>query len=236
MKVSIGTPPFDIYGIADTGSDLIWAQCIPCDGCFNQTKPMFNPNNSSTYTPIPCGSQQCEMLDTTACSPEKTCNYTYGYVAGLTQGLLATEKVTLNSNSGQPINLQNIVFGCGHNNTGSFNEDEMGLVGLGAGPLSLVSQIGTLFGGRKFSHCLLPFNTDPSITTKLSFGSENEVSGDGVVSTSLVSKQDPTPYFVTLEGISVGQKFLPFNSTGSVSKGNMFLDSGTPPTIIPQEF
>ncbi|KAF3454313.1 hypothetical protein FNV43_RR04760 [Rhamnella rubrinervis] len=236
MKISVGTPPFDFYGIADTGSDLIWAQCVPCDGCYNQTKPMFNPTNSSTYIPIPCGSQQCHLLDTAACSPENTCNYTYGYEAGLTQGLLATETVTLTSSSGQHISLQNIVFGCGHNNTGSFNEDEMGLVGLGSGPLSLVSQIGPLFGGRKFSHCLLPFHTDPRITSKLIFGSDSEVSGDGVVSTSLVSKQDPTPYFVTLEGISVGQEYVSFNSSGLVSKGNMFLDSGTPPTILPQDF
>ena len=27
-----------------------------------------------------------------------------------------------------------------------------------------------------------------------------------------------------------------FNSLGMVSKGNMFLDSGTPPTIVPQDF
>ena len=195
MKISIGTPPYDIYGIADTGSDLIWAQCVPCDGCYNQNKPQFNPTSSATYAPIPCGSEQCRSLDTTACSPENTCSYTYGYEAGLTQGLLATETVTLTSSSGQQISLQNIVFGCGHKNTGSFNEEEMGLVGLGGGPLSLVSQIGPLFGGRKFSHCLLPFHTDPSITSKLNFGSDGEVSGDGVVSTSLVSKQDPNTLF-----------------------------------------
>ncbi|KAJ0735557.1 putative nepenthesin [Helianthus annuus] len=27
MKISIGTPPQDIIGLADTGSDIIWTQC-----------------------------------------------------------------------------------------------------------------------------------------------------------------------------------------------------------------
>ncbi|XP_027916007.1 probable aspartic protease At2g35615 [Vigna unguiculata] len=30
MKYSIGTPPFEVVGYADTGSDLIWTQCQPC--------------------------------------------------------------------------------------------------------------------------------------------------------------------------------------------------------------
>lgn len=30
MKLTIGNPPFDVYGIADTGSHLVWAQCLPC--------------------------------------------------------------------------------------------------------------------------------------------------------------------------------------------------------------
>ncbi|PKI26353.1 hypothetical protein CRG98_048958, partial [Punica granatum] len=47
---------------------------------------------------------------------------------------------------------------------------------------------------------------------------------------------DPTYYFATLYGISIGDKYLPFNSSGTVSKGNMFLDSGTPPTIVPTDF
>lgn len=60
---------------------------------------------------------------------------------------------------------------------------------------------------------LLPFNSDPSITTKLIFGSDSEV----VVSKSLVSKQDLTPYFVKLERISVGQNFVEVKNRGEAT-------------------
>ncbi|KAJ7949814.1 Aspartic proteinase CDR1 [Quillaja saponaria] len=238
MKVSFGNPPQDIYGIIDTGSDLVWAQCLPCDNCYKQINPKFDPQKSSTFKEIPCDkSKQCHQLDTAVCSSSNVCNYTYGYGGGsLTQGVLAQEAITFTSTQGQPISY-NIVFGCGHNNTGTFNDQEMGLIGLGGGPISLISQLGDSIGGKKFSHCLTPFYTDPHITSKMSFGSGSEVLGDGVVSTTLVAKQDKTPYFVTLEGISVGNTLVPFNnSTQTLSKGNMFIDSGTPPIILPEDF
>ena len=51
MKVSIGTPPVDIYGLSDTGSSLVWTRC-PCDVCYNQIHPKFNPKKSCTYSEI----------------------------------------------------------------------------------------------------------------------------------------------------------------------------------------
>ncbi|KAL6278837.1 hypothetical protein ACE6H2_022438 [Prunus campanulata] len=237
MKLSIGNPPFDVYGIADTGSDLVWTQCVPCHGCYKQINPKFDPEKSSTYSELPCDAQECHAIGTGTCSPQHTCNYTYGYGgAELTQGVLAKETITITSTSGEATSLKDIVFGCGHNNTGTFNENEMGIVGLGGGPLSLVSQLGPLVGGKKFSFCLMPFHTDPSVESKISFGEASLVSGEGVVSTPLVSREDKTPYFVTVEGISVGDKLVPFSSSGNVSKGNMFMDTGTPPTLIPQDF
>jgi len=41
MTYSVGTPPFKLYGIVDTGSD--------CEHCYNQTTPIFNPLKSSSY-------------------------------------------------------------------------------------------------------------------------------------------------------------------------------------------
>ncbi|XP_030533155.1 aspartic proteinase CDR1-like [Rhodamnia argentea] len=237
LKLSIGTPPFDVYAIADTGSDLFWTHCLPCDRCYPQKKPKYNPKSSSTYRDVACPSQQCHLVDNTVCaSPSNTCNYTYGYAGGLTKGILGTETLTFASTMGPPVTLPNVVFGCGRNNTGAFSDTEMGLVGLGKGPVSLISQMGTSFGGRRFSQCLVPFHTPPTITSKMSFGSGSEVSGPGTITTSLVALQDPTCYGVTLYGISVGSTYLPFSSSGASTKGNMFLDSGTPPTIVPRDF
>ncbi|XP_024188024.1 aspartic proteinase CDR1 [Rosa chinensis] len=235
MKLSLGNPLFDVYGIADTGSDLLWAQCVPCEGCYKQIKPKFDPKKSSTYSDLPCGAQECSLVPN-SCSTENVCSYHYEYGDGsVTRGVLAKETISLESTSEKgTVALKGIAFGCGHNNTGVFNQDDMGLIGLGGGPISFISQVAPLVGGKKFSYCLVPFHTDPSIESKMSFGKGSEVLGNGVVTVPLVPKDD-TFYFVTVEGFSVGDKFLPFDSSGKVEKGNIFLDSGTPPTYIPTD-
>ncbi|KAK0591935.1 hypothetical protein LWI29_010514 [Acer saccharum] len=234
----MGTPPVDIYGIVDTGSDLMWTQCLPCEQCYKQVKPIYNPTASYSYDKLSCQSEQCHLLDSVSCSSQQFCNYTYGYAdSSLTIGVLSIETITFGSSQGNSISFNNIVFGCGHNNTGIFNENEMGLIGLGGRNSSLVSQVCSKFGTKKFSHCLVPFHTDSSLTSKMYFGSNSEVSGLGVVSTPLVPKDGKiTFYFVTLEGISVGDKFIPYNSSQPISKGNMLIDSGTPPTLLRKDF
>ena len=110
-------------------------------------------------------------------------------------------------------------------NSGIFNENDMGIIGLGGGPLSLVSQFGNLYGSKRFSQCLVPFHADPHTSGTISFGDASDVSGEGVATTPLVSEQGQSPYFVTLEGIlegiSVGDTFVPFNSSEMLSKGNI---------------
>ncbi|CAK8539256.1 unnamed protein product [Lathyrus sativus] len=238
MELNIGTPPVKISGIADTGSDLTWTSCEPCVGCYKQIDPLFNPLKSSTYSDVSCDTPLCDKLDTKECSPEKRCDYTYAYASSsVTKGVLAQETITLTSNTNEPVSLKGILFGCGHNNTGGFNDHEMGIVGLGRGPVSFVSQLGPLLGGLKFSQCLVPFLTDIKISSKLSFGKGSEVLGQGVVTTPMVPSPTPdkTPYLVTLEGITVENTYLPFKTSGTVAKGNMMIDSGTPPTILPND-
>ena len=161
---------------------------------------------------IACTSEQCHKLDTGVCSSQNMCNYTYAYAsASITQGVLAQAAVTFTSTGGQPLSLQGVFLVVDITTLGGFNDHEMGIIiGLG-GAVSLISQMGSsLGGGNKFSQCLVPFHTDNSISSKICFGSGSEVSGDGVVSTPLVATEEKTPYFVTLQGISVGDKYLPF--------------------------
>ncbi|GAU23255.1 hypothetical protein TSUD_281480 [Trifolium subterraneum] len=120
----------------------------------------------------------------------------------------------------------------------------MGVIGLGRGSLSLISQIGSSLGGNMFSQCLVPSNTNPSITSHMSFGHGSEVLGNDVVSTPLVFNDASngaydTQYFVTLLGISVEDINLPFKNGSSLDhivKGNMMIDSGTPTILLPEEF
>ncbi|KAK7820429.1 aspartic proteinase cdr1 [Quercus suber] len=181
-KASIGTPPIDICNAIDTTSDLVWTECVPCDVCFSRIHPKFDP---------------------------KSCNYVYGYTSGLTKGVLAKENATITSTFGQAVSFD-IAFGCAHNNTVHYNDHTTRIIGLGLGPFSFPSQIGS----KRFSYCLLPNGTeytDPSIKGKISFGNGSEVVGDGVVSTPFVALEDQ--YYVTLEGIRVGDT-CPFTLQG----------------------
>ncbi|WVZ10181.1 hypothetical protein V8G54_014711 [Vigna mungo] len=236
MKLTLGTPPVDVYGLVDTGSDLVWAQCTPCQGCYKQKSPMFEPLRSKTYTPVPCNSEECNSLFGHSCSPQKLCAYSYAYAdSSVTKGVLARETITFSSNDEESVVVGDIIFGCGHSNSGIFNENDMGIIGLGGGPLSLVSQIGSLYGSRRFSQCLVPFHADPQTSGTISFGDGSDVSGEGVVITPLVYEEGQSSYLVTLEGISVGDIFVPFNSSEMLAKGNIMIDSGTPATYLPQE-
>lgn len=141
VNLSIGIPPVQILGVASTGSDLIWIQCKPCKKCYNQTLPVFDPHRSTTYQNLSCDSNP-------------TCEYSYLYGDGsYTKEVLAAETLTLGIN--QPVSLPNVVFGCGHDNKGTFHRLVSGVIGLGGGQLSSVSQM-VQSVRRKFSYCLVP--------------------------------------------------------------------------------
>ncbi|KHN29184.1 Putative aspartic protease [Glycine soja] len=146
VKYSIGTPPFDAMGIADTGSDLIWSQCKPCQQCYNQTTPLFDPSKSATYEPVSCYSSMCNSLGQSYCysDTEPNCEYTVSYGDGShSQGNLALDTITLGSSTGSSVSFPKIPIGCGLNNAGTFDSKCFGIVGLGGGVVSLISHIGT---------------------------------------------------------------------------------------------
>ncbi|CAA7022952.1 unnamed protein product [Microthlaspi erraticum] len=239
MNVSLGTPPFPIMAIADTGSDLLWTQCKPCEDCYAQVDPLFDPKASSTYKDVSCSSSQCTALENQAsCSTnDNTCTYSMSYGdQSFTKGNVAADTLTLGSTNNRPVQLKNIVIGCGHNDAGTFNKKGSGIVGLGGGSISLVSQLGDSIDG-KFSYCLVPLASKTDLTSKINFGTNAVVSGTGVVSTPLITKSQATFYYLTLESISVGSKNVKFPSTDSgSSEGNIIIDSGTTLTILPTAF
>ncbi|EOY10345.1 Eukaryotic aspartyl protease family protein, putative [Theobroma cacao] len=236
MNVSIGTPAFDIVAIADTGSDLIWTQCKPCSQCFRQDAPLFDPSKSSTFRTFSCSASQCENLEGSSCSSNNTCRYsvTYGDNS-FSNGDVAADTLTLPSTTGRPVAFRNTIIGCGHNNDGTFDENTSGIIGLGGGDVSLISQLGTSIAG-KFSYCLLPLS-DAGESNKMNFGTDAIVSGAGVVSTPLTKKFPSTFYFLTLEAVSVGSKRIKFTGSSlGTDDGNIIIDSGTTLTLLPEDF
>ncbi|CAN1233692.1 Aspartic proteinase CDR1, partial [Linum perenne] len=72
----------------------------------------------------------------------------------------------------QQVSFPKTLVGCSHNNVGKFPPNGSGIVGLGGGSASLVSQIGSSIG-YKFSYCLAKFGED-KLTSTMNFG-ENAV-------------------------------------------------------------
>ncbi|CAN1245114.1 Aspartic proteinase CDR1 [Linum grandiflorum] len=99
MNISLGTPPFSIVAIADTGSDIIWTQCKPCVGCYKQDAPLFDPKSSSTYKTVSCSSNACNSLQSEGsyCSSNgNVCQYQVSYGdQSHTKGDVAAETLTL---------------------------------------------------------------------------------------------------------------------------------------------
>ncbi|CAN1176489.1 Aspartic proteinase CDR1 [Linum perenne] len=230
MNISIGTPPVQILGLLDTGSDLIWTQCEPCSKCFTQKGAIFNPASSTTYKTVPCRSNSCASLSLYGAScaggNDSVCHYGVGYYdRSHSVGDLAVDTLTLGPTSSFP----NIIIGCGRDNALFVKTLGSGIVGLGNGPASLIRQIGPSVNW-KFSYCLASYDAVSSID----FG--RDVSGDGVVSTPLITDPNrPYFYYLRLEAISVGNVRIPFHGSNSDDQ-NVVIDSGTTITVLPPEF
>ncbi|KAL2490086.1 Eukaryotic aspartyl protease family protein [Forsythia ovata] len=238
MKISLGTPSFEILAIADTGSDLLWTQCKPCTDCYKQIAPLFDPKKSSSYRDLSCQSQLCTAVGSSSCDSKNNCQYTVSYGDNsYSYGDLAADTITFQSSAGKSVSFPKTVFGCGHENGGTFNETGSGIIGLGGGALSIVNQLSTSTGGA-FSYCLTQID-EPNVTSKISFGSNALVSGPNVVSTPLIKKSPDTYYYLKLEGVSVGTNkivYKPLKSEALDDQGNIIIDSGTTLTYLPEQF
>lgn len=233
MDIAIGTPAASYSAILDTGSDLIWTQCKPCEECFDQSTPIFDPSKSSSFLEISCSSKLCSALPTYTCSKSKdACTYLYTYGdQSSTEGALATETFTFGK-----ISVPKIGFGCGSDNEGNGFNQGAGLVGLGRGPLSLISQMDQ----TEFSYCLTSIDDESSTSTLLmgSEASEQKKSGGKMISTPLIKNPSyPSFYYLALKGITVGDTKLSidesvFGLNDADGTGGMIIDSGTTITYL----
>ncbi|CAL0310259.1 unnamed protein product [Lupinus luteus] len=230
MQIFVGIPPKKVIAIADTGSDLIWFQCSPCNDCYFQNFPFFDPLKSYTHHLIPCYRITCKYLFIHSCGNAAECVYGAEYDDNSSsRGILGTDTVSFNNTQfGRIVNYPNIVLGCGYHNTGNFKPTGEGVIGLGGGPLSLISQIGHQFGKAKFSYCLLPYNSKR--TSQIKFGVDTQTNRRNLVTTPLVEKFPSTYYYLSLERISIDGKNLMPRANETV--GNIVIDSGATLTTL----
>ncbi|CAL9181552.1 unnamed protein product [Musa hybrid cultivar] len=220
ITVGYGTPSREQTVIMDTGSDLSWIQCKPCNKCYRQQEPIFDPSQSSSYAVIPCNSSDCTQLPR-SCSSSCAYGITYGD-GSTTSGVYSYDRLTLSPNDV----IEDFLFGCGTDNEGLF-QDTAGLVGLGRGKRSLVSQTSQVYHSV-FSYCL---PSTPSSTGFLKLGEPGGASNTVYTRMQTISKYR-NHYFVDLIGISVDGKQLAL-SPSVFRSGGTFLDSGTTFTYLP---
>jgi len=230
-RLGVGTPPRYTYMVLDTGSDLMWIQCLPCSKCYNQVDPYFNPAASSTFRKVPCATPLCKKLDVSGCRSGRYCEYQVSYGDGsFTVGDFSTETLTFR---GQVV--RRVALGCGHDNEGLF-VGAAGLLGLGRGALSFPSQTGAQFS-KRFSYCLVD-RSSTGTASSLIFGS-SAIPRSAFFTPLLSNPKLNTFYYVELLSISVGGRRLTsipasvfqMDATGN---GGVIIDSGTSVTRLVQ--
>ncbi|XP_023732823.1 aspartyl protease AED3 [Lactuca sativa] len=218
VKANIGTPAQSLLMALDTSTDMALVPCAGCVGCSSAT---FDSTKSISYSSLACGADQCKQVQSTGCLGT-TCflNITYGN--SIIQANLAQDNLTLATDSvvGYP-------FSCIQKTTGS-SLPPQGVLGLGRGPLSFVSQSKTLYQST-FSYCLPSFKSS-NFSGTLRLG-KNGQPINIKYTPLLVNPRRTSLYYVNLVGIKVGSKVvnippsaLAFNpNTG----GGTIIDSGT---------
>ncbi|XP_062194173.1 aspartyl protease family protein At5g10770-like [Phragmites australis] len=222
VSVGLGTPARDFSVVFDTGSDLSWVQCKPCRDCYKQQDPLFDPAQSSTYSAVPCGAQECQELDSQSCSSDNKCRYDVVYGdQSQTDGDLVRDTLTL----AQSDTLPRFVFGCGDDDTGLFGKAD-GLLGLGREKVSLASQAAAKYGAG-FSYCL------PSSSSATGYLSLGAAAPADARFTAMVTRSDtPSFYYLNLLGIKVAGRAIKIPPTVFATAGTI-IDSGTVITRLP---
>ena len=182
--------------MVDTASDVPWVQCHPkpTGGSF------FDPTRSRTYAAFPCGSPACARLGPYAngCINGR-CQYRVAYPDGSsTQGTYSSDLLTITPADA----VTGFQFGCSQAETGSsFDARSSGIVALGGGGESLVSQTAASHGNA-FSYCVPPTASDSGFFV---LGAPPPGSRAAFVATPLLpNPRVPTFYRVLLADIAVG--------------------------------
>ncbi|KAG5531004.1 hypothetical protein RHGRI_025829 [Rhododendron griersonianum] len=242
-RIGIGTPSRDYYVQVDTGSDIMWVNCIQCTECPKKgyhglELTLYDPKDSLTGELVSCDQQFCVEISggpVSDCSANVSCLYTELYGDGsFSLGYFVKDIVQYDRVSGD---LQtksangSVIFGCGARQSGDLDSSDEaldGILGFGKSNSSMLSQLASTGRVRKmFAHCLDGVNGGGIFAI-------GHVVEPKVNTTPLV--QNTPHYNVNMTAVEVGREFL--NLTGDVfeigNKKGTIIDSGTTLAYLPQ--
>ncbi|CAO2816140.1 unnamed protein product [Amaranthus hypochondriacus] len=218
VRVNVGTPAQTFLMALDTSSDAAW---LPCDGCQGCGSSLFAPDKSTSFKGVACGTPQCQQVVNSGCL-QNSCTFNQTYGGSTIAAALSQDTIALAQDP-----VPDYVFGCIQSTTGA-SVPPQGLLGLGRGPLSLLSQTQTLYQSS-FSYCLPSFRSS-NFSGSLRLGPVAQPKKMPYTQL-LQNPKRPSLYYVNLIGIKVGRKtvdippqalaFNPNTGAGTV------IDSGT---------
>lgn len=243
-KIGIGTPSKDYYLQVDTGTDMMWVNCIQCKECPTRSNlgmdlTLYNMKESSTGKFVSCDQEFCKENITglvSECTGNGTCTYLEMYGDGSsTAGYFVRDVVLYDQVAGDLKTASangSVIFGCGARQSGdlsSTNEYALdGILGFGKENSSVISQLASSGKVKKmFAHCL------------------NGANGGGIFAIGHVvqPKVNTTPllpnqlhYSVNMTAVQVGQTFLPLSTDASEQRdmNGTIIDSGTTLAYLPE--
>ncbi|CAN4106003.1 unnamed protein product [Withania somnifera] len=242
-KIGIGTPPNYYFVQVDTGSDIMWVNCIACQGCPRRgygglELTQYNRRDSLTGKLVLCGQSFCKDINgssVSGCFGNNSCAYEIYYGDGsYSRGLFIEDIFQYDMVSGdlqtKPAN-GSVIFGCGTSQSGNLiSSDEAfdGILGFGKSNSSVLSQLASSGKVKKmFAHCLDGVNGGGIFAI-------GNVVQPKVNMTPLVANQPH--YSVNMMGVEVGHQFLNLSVdifTNGENNG-VIIDSGTTLAYLPE--
>ncbi|GAU25401.1 hypothetical protein TSUD_70530 [Trifolium subterraneum] len=145
------------YDVLHLPSELTWLQCdAPCSQCSETPHPLYKPSNDF----VPCKDPLCASLQPTddyTCEDPNQCDYEIKYADQYsTLGVLINDVYLLNFTNGVQLKVR-MALGCGYDQifSPSTYHPLDGILGLGRGKASLVSQLNSQGLVRNvIGHCL----------------------------------------------------------------------------------
>ncbi|KAK8519884.1 hypothetical protein V6N12_003851 [Hibiscus sabdariffa] len=237
VEFTIGSQQHRVKLLLDTGSGLTWTQCLPCQNCFPQRLPIFNPRSSTSYALLSCDHPLCQGTDSPfECEDGRVCVYNARYAGGsFTGGLASVETFHFPAGQHRMGSYPDIIYGCSHASHAIFfqNTDVSGIFGLSKAPESFITQ----FSASRFSYCFAPFDNALPHPLILKFRDDVPRLPPPLVRTTLfVQVPGDTHFHLELLDISVAQHRIGFPAdTFQVRPdrtGGCIIDSGALITVI----
>ncbi|XP_020107470.1 aspartic proteinase-like protein 2 [Ananas comosus] len=243
-QIGIGTPSNSYYVQVDTGSDILWVNCISCDRCPKKSDlgiklTLYDPKRSESGSLVSCKESFCASTyggELPGCLANIPCQYSVMYGDGSsTTGFFVTDNVQYDQITGDHETKQvnaSVTFGCGARQSGdlgSSSEALDGILGFGQSNSSMISQLASSGKVSKvFAHCLDSIHGGGIFAI-------GHVVQPKVKTTPLVPNQPH--YNVHLKAIEVGGAILqlPTDLFETGARKGTIIDSGTTLSYLPEE-